>query len=78
MAISLAQRLQRGEKIYLHCWGGHGRTGTVVSLMLAFMYGLNAEEAMYRCQYVHDLRKVPISVGSPQTQGQRDQVSERN
>ena len=28
-----------------------------------------------RCQFVHDLRRVPIVVGSPQTQTQRDQVS---
>ena len=29
---------------------------------------------MRRCQFVHDLRRVPIDVGSPQTQTQRDQV----
>lgn len=56
-------------------WGGHGRTGTVVSVMLALLYGLSADEAMFRCQFVHDLRRIPIVVGSPQTQPQRDQVS---
>jgi hypothetical protein len=30
---------------------------------------------MKRCQVVHDLRKCPVDVGSPQTQTQRDQVS---
>jgi hypothetical protein len=30
---------------------------------------------MARCQAVHDLRKCPVDVGSPQTQAQRDQVT---
>ncbi|CAN0217928.1 unnamed protein product [Ectocarpus fasciculatus] len=60
--------------MYLHCWGGHGRTGTVVCIMLHLMYGLSADEAMERCQHVHDVRRIPISVGSPQTEAQRQQV----
>jgi len=60
--------------MYLHCWGGHGRTGTLVSIMLHLMYGLEPEMAMKRCQFVHDIRKCPVVVGSPQTQTQRDQV----
>lgn len=42
--------------------------------MLHLMYGLSADEAMARCQHVHDVRRIPISVGSPQTDAQRDQV----
>lgn len=42
--------------------------------MLHLMYSLNADEAMERCQHVHDVRRIPISVGSPQTEAQRDQV----
>ena len=38
------------------------------------MYGYDSKECMRRCQFVHDLRRVPIDVGSPQTQTQRDQV----
>ncbi|KAH8048501.1 hypothetical protein JL720_15873 [Aureococcus anophagefferens] len=34
---------------------------------------VDAASAMMRCQFVHDLRRVPIVVGSPQTQTQRDQ-----
>jgi protein-tyrosine phosphatase len=36
----LVADIARGEVIYLHCWGGHGRTGTVVSIMLHLMYGV--------------------------------------
>lgn len=74
LAEELVGDISRGEVIYLHCWGGHGRTGTVVSIMLHLMYGLNAKEAMRRCQAVHDLRKCILHVGSPQTEQQRDQV----
>ncbi|CAM9989589.1 unnamed protein product [Choristocarpus tenellus] len=74
LAANLADRVAKGEVMYLHCWGGHGRTGTVVSIMLHLMYGLDAKESMDRCQFVHDVRRIPINVGSPQTEGQRQQV----
>lgn len=74
LAEELVAEISRGQVIYIHCWGGHGRTGTVVSIMLHLMYGLSAIEAMRRCQAVHDLRRCPVNVGSPQTQPQRDQV----
>ena len=74
LAIYLVDLILHGDTIYLHCWGGHGRTGTVVCIMLHLMYGLSAEQTLYRCQYVHDLRKIPINVGSPQTPAQREQV----
>ena len=71
---NLAERVRNGECLYVHCWGGHGRTGTVVCIMLFLLYGLPPAEGMRRCQFVHDLRKIPIDVGSPQTQTQRNQV----
>ncbi|CAM9444571.1 unnamed protein product [Discosporangium mesarthrocarpum] len=74
LAVQLSCRVASGEVMYLHCWGGHGRTGTVVSIMLHLMYGLGAKESMERCQFVHDVRRVPIQVGSPQTESQRQQV----
>jgi hypothetical protein len=42
--------------------------------MLHLMYNMSAFEALRYCQFVHDLRRIPINVGSPQTQMQRDQV----
>mmetsp|Transcript_18698 Transcript_18698/g.24343 ORF Transcript_18698/g.24343 Transcript_18698/m.24343 type:complete len:507 (-) Transcript_18698:197-1717(-) len=74
LANRLVDRLNNGEVIYLHCWGGHGRAGTVVSIMLHLMYGLGAKAAMERCQFVHDLRRVPMEVPSPQKPSQRNQV----
>ena len=75
VAKSLVKAIGEGERLYLHCWGGHGRTGTLVSIMLHLMYKLDSIAAMARCQEVHDLRQCPVAVGSPQTQTQRDQVT---
>jgi len=30
----LTPRIKRGEVLYIHCFGGHGRTGTIVALLL--------------------------------------------
>ena len=75
LARGLVKDIAEGQVIYLHCWGGHGRTGTLVCIMLHLMYGLDPQESMARCQLVHDLRQCPVVVGSPQTQTQRDQVT---
>jgi len=45
-----------------------------VCIMLHLMYGLSSERAMERCQFVHDLRAVPMDVPSPQKPAQRNQV----
>lgn len=74
LSQSLVGRLHRGERLYVHCWGGHGRTGTVVCIMLHLLYGMDAKSAMAYCQRVHDLRQCPVQVGSPQTETQREQV----
>mmetsp|Transcript_14351 Transcript_14351/g.21503 ORF Transcript_14351/g.21503 Transcript_14351/m.21503 type:complete len:590 (-) Transcript_14351:312-2081(-) len=74
LALKLVEDINKGNVQYLHCWGGHGRTGTLVCIMLHLMYGMDAHAAMAYCQKVHDLRQCPVAVGSPQTQSQRDQV----
>jgi len=74
LAKDLVKEIHDGEVIYLHCWGGHGRTGVMVCLMLHLMYGLTANEALQRCQFLHDIRKLPIIVSSPQTFAQKEQV----
>jgi len=42
---SIDQNLQAGHKIYLHCWGGIGRTGTTVGCYLV-RQGRTGEEAL--------------------------------
>ena len=74
LARDIIVRLQRGENIYVHCWGGHGRAGTVVSIVLGLMYNLHPDEALRRCQQFHDTHRAPLGVPSPQTLAQRQQV----
>lgn len=73
-AIKIVKLLEAGEKIYLHCWGGHGRAGTVFCIVLHLIYGMSAEDALNFCQRVHDTRQAWVKVGSPQTAKQGDQV----
>jgi hypothetical protein len=73
-AIKIVKLLEAGEKVYLHCWGGHGRAGTVFCLVLHLIYGMNAKNALDFCQRVHDSRESFIIVASPQTLTQADQV----
>jgi DNA polymerase IV len=42
---TIANALGNGENLYLHCWGGRGRTGTVVGCYLVEQ-GMAAEQAL--------------------------------
>ena len=46
----LVMRLDEGERVYLHCWGGCGRAGTVGAALLMAAYGVEADEALLRVQ----------------------------
>ncbi|MGZ9165735.1 MAG: protein-tyrosine phosphatase family protein [Anaerolineales bacterium] len=66
------ERLQAGHKMYLHCWGGIGRTGTTVGCYLV-RHGRTGEEALK--QLAKWWKKVPKSYyhpRSPETQEQAD------
>ena len=42
---TITKELSSGKRVYLHCWGGHGRTGTVVGSWLV-SEGMSADEAL--------------------------------
>lgn len=65
----------RGEVVYVHCWGGHGRTGTVMGSWLV-RHGSTGEAAL---EQIAELRReVPDAdwMASPETSGQRRFVLE--
>jgi protein-tyrosine phosphatase len=65
------QSLAAGEKIYLHCQAGIGRTGTVVGCYLV-RHGLTGRAALQR---LNDLRhRLPFPFLSPETEDQRQFV----
>jgi hypothetical protein len=64
---------------FVHCTGGHGRTGTVVAVVLGKLFpSLTPTEAMLRIQLYHDCRQEYIDDGftthSPETNAQREQI----
>ena len=64
--------LEAGRKIYLHCWGGIGRTGTTVGCFLV-RRGMTGEQALR--QLAEWWQKVPksiIHVTSPETREQAE------
>eukprot|EP01138_Halocafeteria_seosinensis_P015161 gb/GECG01015474.1/.p1 GENE.gb/GECG01015474.1/~~gb/GECG01015474.1/.p1 ORF type:complete len:694 (+),score=66.38 gb/GECG01015474.1/:1-2082(+) len=75
LARDLVSRMCKGEVLYVHCWGGHGRSGVVASLILGIVYGVSATDAMWWVQTLHDLRDGTLQVPSPQTRDQREQVT---
>ncbi len=68
--------------IYLHCLGGHGRTGTIIAILLGKMYDLSADQALRLTSVYHITRWIknkPHKTSkylkrSPQRKCQVDQV----
>lgn len=58
LAKEIVRRIKTGENVYLHCAGGHGRTGTVAIVVLHMLYpDLTYMELFEYVQYAHDQRK---------------------
>jgi len=74
----LVSRFHNGEVMYIHCWGGHGRTGTIVACLLARLYGLRgvegAETALQLTSALHSCRVNTRGSSSPQSACQFEQV----
>lgn len=62
--------LQNGRKVYLHCWGGIGRTGTTVGCYLV-RRGMSGEEALRQlAEWWQTVPKSRIHRRSPETHEQ--------
>ncbi|KAL7544315.1 hypothetical protein ACHAWF_007699 [Thalassiosira exigua] len=79
VVAALVRRIRSGEAIYLHCWGGKGRSGLVASCLLVELYGIDADAAL---RYVDGFIQLRNADGggkrysSPETYGQILQVKE--
>jgi hypothetical protein len=67
------QCIEEDKAVYVHCWGGRGRTGTVVGCYLARHGFASGQTVLWRIQ---DLRKntEDHTESSPETGLQRDMV----
>ena len=70
----LRRRVLDGDRLYLHCWGGRGRTGLVAACLLGALYDelVDADEALERVQSYYRLREK--GGFSPETEEQKEQV----
>ena len=68
-------RLEEGEKMYIHCKGGHGRSGMLVACVLCYFLNIYPEKALHLTTVAHsereNLRSKWKNVRCPQTFRQR-------
>ncbi|CAF1026462.1 unnamed protein product [Rotaria sp. Silwood1] len=72
--LGLGDRIKQGQVVLVHCWGGHGRTGTIISIVIGILFNLNSEEAISMNRRLHDQRIRTNGISSPETQSQIDQI----
>lgn len=72
---SIRESTGRFPAVYVHCWGGIGRTGTVVGCWLREC-GHDPERALAHVQhlYASHMPKARIHPESPQTPAQKDYI----
>ena len=54
---NIIKGLSDGNKLYLHCKGGHGRSGVVVACLLCYLYNMAPPEALSMTTKYHSCRK---------------------
>ena len=67
----IIQELEAETKIFIHCRGGHGRAGVVISCLLCNIFNLSPKESLEYTNKCHSKRLVMKEkwrkIGSPQT-----------
>lgn len=85
LVIHIAHQIIDGKKIYIHCKGGHGRSGLVVSAILCYLYKITPKQSFIKTKAYHATRLIHSSKPkknefwknrSPQTMEQRKFVDE--
>ena len=55
VVLDLRRRMRRGERLYIHCRSGHGRTGMICVPLVASLFNVSADEAAAFVQRAHDI-----------------------
>lgn len=67
--------LKEGKKVYIHCLGGHGRTGVVAGLILHLKYpDMKYKQVIEKLHELHQKRKYAPNTKTPQMSGQFNQL----
>lgn len=64
---------KEGRLVYLHCWGGIGRTGTIVGCWLS-RHGYPGEDALQRLSELWSANPKSARQNSPENERQRNYV----
>lgn len=54
--VAIIESLSGGEKIYIHCKGGHGRSGMLVACLLCILDGNGATQSLIKTTNCHRRR----------------------
>jgi len=65
--------IEGGNGVYVHCWGGVGRTGTVIGCYM-IRHGLSPEDALKRVHTLFKTRPQTYFPTSPETREQAEFV----
>lgn len=75
---NIIKKLNKGEYVYIHCKGGHGRAGLVVSCLLCYIHKITSHDSLKLTNEFHNNRKIMNDkwrhIGSPQTDKQKNFV----
>lgn len=75
----IIKNLNSDEKVYVHCRGGHGRSGVLVACLLCYLYKIHPADAISKTTKYHSKRKEMKEkwrkIGSPQTRSQKHFVT---
>jgi protein-tyrosine phosphatase len=84
LVIHLTREIKNGRKIYIHCKGGHGRSGLLVAAILCYLHKITPKNSFIMTSEYHATRPVHSTKpknnefwkkkGSPQTTEQREFV----
>jgi protein-tyrosine phosphatase len=76
--ISTLVESSKQGAMYIHCLGGHGRSGLIMSLLYGRLFAKNGEESLAVIKESHSKRQTMHpkmrKLGSPQTKAQKKQV----
>ena len=67
---AVLKELEEGRAIYIHCYGGHGRSGIVACALLCLLLAVPPDEAVGIFNQLHSFRVEPLDRSSKSCRAQ--------